>query len=64
MTWENKDSAQHTVTADGDEFDSGTLRKDGEFSFTFTKAGIYLYYCAFHGGPGGSGMSGQVIVVP
>jgi predicted lipoprotein with Yx(FWY)xxD motif/plastocyanin len=64
VTWENKDSAQHTVTADGGEFDSGTLRKGGEFSFTFTKARTYLYYCAFHGGPGGSGMSGQVIVVP
>jgi predicted lipoprotein with Yx(FWY)xxD motif/plastocyanin len=64
VTWENKDSARHNVVADNGEFKSGALDKDGEFSFTFTKAGTYPYYCTFHGGPGGKGMSGQVIVTP
>lgn len=32
------------------------------FRFTFTQPGIYRYYCQFHGGPGGIGMSGVVRV--
>jgi plastocyanin len=64
VTWENKDSAPHNVIADNSEFKSGTLQEGGEFSFTFTQAGTYPYYCSFHGGPGGQGMSGQVIVTP
>ena len=33
------------------------------FSYTFTLPGAYRYYCNFHGGPGGLGMSGRVVVV-
>jgi predicted lipoprotein with Yx(FWY)xxD motif/plastocyanin len=65
VTWENKDSAKHNVIADNGAFKSGALGNDDKFSFTFTEAGTYLYYCSFHGGgPGGQGMSGQVIVTP
>lgn len=64
VTWENKDSAPHNVIADNGAFKSGTLREDGKFSFTFTQEGTYQYYCSFHGGPGGEGMSGQVVVTP
>jgi plastocyanin len=34
------------------------------YSFTFTTAGTYNFYCANHGGPGGVLMSGRVIVEP
>ncbi|MBA3260826.1 MAG: hypothetical protein H0T68_15350 [Gemmatimonadales bacterium] len=33
-------------------------------SFTFAIPGVYHYYCAVHGGPGGAGMSGAVTVLP
>jgi plastocyanin len=50
------------VVADNGEFKSGSLGQGERFSFT--KEGVYPYYCSFHGGPGGSGISGQVIVTP
>lgn len=44
-------------------FVSGNLAGNGaSFSHTFTVAGSYPYYCRFHGGPGGQGMSGVVTV--
>ena len=52
VTWTNKDTAKHTVTSgtrpnkDG-KFD-GQLDAAGTFSFTFTDAGTYSYYCALH----------------
>ena len=58
----NKDSAEHTVTADDGSFDSGTLSSGQEFTFKFDKAGTYPYYCKFHGGKGGQGMSGTITV--
>ena len=60
----NKDKGGHTVTSDTDVFDSGVLQKGEEFFYTFTQAGEFPYYCAPHGGPGGQGMSGTIIVVP
>ena len=32
--------------------------------FRFTEPGVYRYYCAVHGAPGGVGMSGVVTVLP
>lgn len=58
----NKDALAHTVTADDGSFDSGTLNQGQDFTFTFTKAGTFAYYCAFHGGKGGVGMSGTIMV--
>ncbi len=62
VEWQNDDSAAHTVTADNGAFDSGNLNQGASFKFTFAKAGTYAYYCRYHGGPGGTGMSGQIIV--
>ncbi len=62
VVWQNDDSAAHTVTADNGSFDSGNLNPGAKFQFTFTKPGTYAYYCRYHGGPGGQGMSGQIIV--
>ncbi len=48
MVWTNQDDMTHTVTATNGAFDSGDLDKDGQFSFTFTKAGTFNYACNFH----------------
>ena len=61
VTWTNKESLQHTVTSDTGLFDSGLLSQGGTFSYTFTKAGEYSYYCTPHRG---LGMTGKIIVTP
>ena len=35
---------------------------DTTFSHTFLEAGYYRFHCAIHGGPGGQGMDGVVLV--
>ena len=57
IVWENKDSGPHTVTANDGSFDSGYMGSGATFSFTFTSAGTFDYYCAYH-----SMMTGTVIV--
>jgi predicted lipoprotein with Yx(FWY)xxD motif/plastocyanin len=61
VIWHNSDSVMHTVTSDAGLFDS-PLPGGADFQFTFDKAGTYPYYCRPHGGPGGAGMSGVIIV--
>jgi plastocyanin len=50
VTWTNKDSVAHTVTASNgpEKFDSGSIETGKTFTFTFTKAGDYKYFCTFH----------------
>jgi plastocyanin len=50
VTWQNADDVPHTATSadDPQAFDSGPLDTDDKFSFTFTKPGIYAYYCKVH----------------
>jgi plastocyanin len=57
ITWTNKDGVPHTVTSDTKLFDSGSISKNGTFSFTFTKAGTFPYLCTFH-----TSMVGRVVV--
>jgi plastocyanin len=57
VTWVNQDSPQHDVVANNGEFKSKLFDKGQSFSFTFTKAGTYPYYCSIH-----PGMTGTVIV--
>jgi plastocyanin/anti-sigma-K factor RskA len=64
VVWTNKDEATHTVTADDGLFDSGSMKQNEQFQFTFDAPGTYLYYCLPHGGPGGAGMAARVIVTP
>jgi plastocyanin len=64
VTWTNLDDAPHTVTADDGSFDSKEFQKGQTYSFTFTKAGEFNYYCAIHGAPGGQGMASKIIVQP
>lgn len=62
VTWTNKEAKPHTVTADDNSFASKAMKENDTFSFKFEKPGAYAYHCAFHGGNGGKGMSGQIIV--
>jgi plastocyanin len=50
VTWQNADDVPHTATAKGEDpaFDSGAIDTDEKFSFTFTKPGVYAYYCKVH----------------
>jgi plastocyanin len=64
VKWTNNDQAGHTVTSDTGVFDSGNLGNGQTFSFTFSQAGEFPYYCTFHGGKGGTGMAGKISVVP
>lgn len=63
VTWNNQGSRTHDVRADDGSFKSGDMRSGtGTFQHTFPKEGYYEYYCRYHGGKNGVGMSGVVIV--
>ncbi len=47
VTWTNRDDIPHTVVSAG-KFRSKTLDTDDKFSFTFTNAGDYRYFCSLH----------------
>lgn len=57
VVWKNRESTNHTVTADDGSFDSGSLGQGGEFKKTFTKPGTYSYSCEMH-----PFMAGKVVV--
>ncbi len=63
VVWTHGGGAGHTVTADNNSFNSGTLQNGQSYSQTFTAVGTYPYYCIPHGSPGGGGMSGTITVV-
>lgn len=57
VTWTNHDDSPHTVTSGtkdcvgecwGLDFDSGILRQDRNYKFTFDKAGTYPYLCSIY----------------
>jgi plastocyanin len=57
ITWTNHDDIPHTsVSAEG-VFKSKVMDTDDKFSYTFTKAGTYPYFCSIH-----PRMTGSVIV--
>jgi len=65
VTWEwAQGSGLHNVVPDADEpATSGVLAAGPKtYTYTFDAPGTYRYYCAAHGGPGGVGMSGTVVV--
>jgi|SRR5579859_432782 len=59
VTWTNRDDIPHTVVSADDPkvFKSKVLDTDEKFSFTFTKAGTYAYFCSIH-----PKMTGKVVV--
>ena len=64
VTWVDNGTSPHTVTADDNSFNSGTFQPGQQYSHTFNTPGTYPYYCTLHGGPGGTGMAGVIIVDP
>ena len=53
----------HNVVADDNSFTSGAVSSSAWlYEHTFNSTGSNPYYCAQHGGPGGSGMSGVITV--
>ena len=58
VTWTNKDDVPHTVVSTNKAFPhSSALDTDESFSYAFTKAGTYEYYCSVH-----PKMLGKVVV--
>jgi plastocyanin len=56
-------SGFHNVAADDGSYRSGAVSDTWQtFSHTFTDVGESLYHCEAHGGVGGVGMSGKVVV--
>ncbi|MDB5655733.1 MAG: blue (type 1) copper domain [Tardiphaga sp.] len=47
VTWKNQDDIPHTVVSAG-KFKSKALDTDDSYSFTFTTAGDYGYFCSLH----------------
>jgi plastocyanin len=47
VTWKNHDDIPHTIVSAG-KFRSKALDTDDSYSFTFTTAGAYSYFCSLH----------------
>jgi plastocyanin len=57
VTWTNRDDVPHSATSTEKRFNSGLLDTDEKFSFKFTAAGEYPYFCGIH-----PHMTGKIIV--
>ncbi len=57
VTWTNRDDIPHTVVSTEGVFKSKVRDTDETFSYTFSKAGTYPYFCSLH-----PKMTGQVVV--
>jgi plastocyanin len=57
VTWTNRDDIPHTVVSTDGVFKSKVRDTDEKFSYTFTKAGTYPYFCSVH-----PKMTGKVVV--
>ena len=57
VVWTNRDDIPHTSVSTDGVFKSKVMDTNEKFSYTFTKAGTYPYYCTIH-----PKMTGQVVV--
>ncbi len=57
VTWNFADEAGHDVVSTDQTFKSEVLGSGGKYSFTFTRAGTFDYFCSIH-----PYMKGKVIV--
>ena len=57
VVWTNRDDIPHTVVSTDGVFKSKVLDTDEKFSYTFTKAGTFPYFCSIH-----PKMTGKVVV--
>jgi plastocyanin len=48
VTWVNKDDIPHVIASNDGLFKSKALDTDQKYSYTFSKAGTYSYYCSIH----------------
>ncbi len=61
VTWKNEDASEHTVTSGAvnqgasgvttsadSKFESGSMKQNAAFSYTFTAPGTYAYFCKIH----------------
>jgi plastocyanin len=48
VTWVNKDDLPHTIASTDGVFKSKALDTEDKYSYTFTKAGTYAYFCSIH----------------
>jgi plastocyanin len=57
VTWTNRDDIPHTAVSTEGAFKSKVMDTDEKFSYTFTKAGTFPYFCSIH-----PKMTGKVVV--
>ena len=57
VTWTNSDDIPHALASTTKAFRSKALDTDDKFSFTFTTAGVYDYFCSLH-----PHMTGTIVV--
>lgn len=57
ITWTNKDDVPHVIASTDGVFRSKGLDTDDRYSFKFTRAGTYTYYCSIH-----PKMTGKIVV--
>jgi plastocyanin len=57
VRWTNADDIPHTIVSDDKVFKSKALDTDDQFTYTFTKAGTYSYFCGLH-----PKMTGKIVV--
>jgi plastocyanin len=57
VIWTNKDDIPHTAVSTDGVFKSKVMDTDEKFSYTFTKAGTFPYFCSIH-----PKMTGKVVV--
>jgi plastocyanin len=57
VTWTNSDDIPHTAVSTDGVFKSKVMDTDEKFSYTFSKAGTYSYFCSVH-----PKMTGQIVV--
>jgi len=57
VTWTNRDDIPHTAVSTEGAFQSKVVDTDEKFSYKFTKAGTFPYFCSIH-----PKMIGKVVV--
>ena len=57
VTWTNRDDIPHTSVSTEGVWKSKVMDTDETFSYTFTKAGTFPYYCTIH-----PKMTGRIVV--
>jgi plastocyanin len=57
VTWINRDDIPHTIKGTESPIKSSALDTDDKFSFTFTEAGEFPYFCGIH-----PHMTGMIVV--